>query len=177
MRHQGISRKCQHFIEDEECEHVGRKGNTHRRGDGDREADVEACLVRLIVSAHVADGVERGDDPETRCNDAKQHAERLNLKSKREAWQDVKPVGRRLRTVEHCLQQSQHDDEECTSGEKADGFPQVWALVQDCQQKRSSGGQQDCQGNCEFGAHWTAPSLGGSLGVSCIGGTARSVAE
>ena len=48
---------------DPEVEQVVRQGDAHGGGDGHREADVEPGLVLLLVAAHVADRVDRIDDP------------------------------------------------------------------------------------------------------------------
>ncbi len=60
---QRIGGKGQHFIEYEQREQVGRKGNPHGTEQGNGETGVEQGLALLAVAAHVADGIDGGDDP------------------------------------------------------------------------------------------------------------------
>ena len=54
----------QHFIEDEKRQQIVCVGDAHGRAKRDGETGIEACLVLLVVAAHVADGIERCDDPQ-----------------------------------------------------------------------------------------------------------------
>ena len=66
VRDEREGRQRQHFIEDEEREQVRRIGDADRRRDGDGEAHEEASLMLLVVPAHIADRIERINDPEPR---------------------------------------------------------------------------------------------------------------
>ena len=54
-----------------------------RGGDGHGEAGVEAGLVLLVVGAHVADRVARGDDPQARGDQREEQPQRLELEGQR----------------------------------------------------------------------------------------------
>ena len=71
---QRIGHQRQRLVEQEQGQQVGGEGDAHRRRQREREADVEAGLVRLVVGAHVADRIDRVDDPQPRGDQREQHA-------------------------------------------------------------------------------------------------------
>ncbi len=78
MRDQRKRRNRQHFVEHEQRQHVAGEGDAERARYGDGEAHVEPGLVLFMVSTHVADRIDRGDDPQKACDAGKQHAERFD---------------------------------------------------------------------------------------------------
>ena len=95
VRDQRIGDQREHFVEQEQREQVGGEGDADRRGERQREADVEARLVRLAVAAHVADRVQRVDDPQPGGDQREQHAQRLDLERERQARQQLERARRR----------------------------------------------------------------------------------
>jgi hypothetical protein len=113
MRDERIGRQSNCFVEDEEGEYVGCKGDTDRARNGQRKADVEAGLVLLVVAAHITDRVQRGDDPQTRRDQGEEHAQRLDLEREIEAGQHLDEVQTRTTARLHSWQ-----DDLCDHGEK-----------------------------------------------------------
>ena len=85
----------------------------------DGEADVERRLARLGVGPHVADRIERIDDPQARGHRGEQHAQRLDREGDRQAGQHVEQVDCRPRAAEHLRQQRQHRREQRRGAERA----------------------------------------------------------
>ena len=81
----GYVDKRQRLVKDEQGDEVVRERDAHGGGDGDREAGVEPGLVLLVVRAHVADGVDGGDEPEESGHHREQHAERLDHQLQRDS--------------------------------------------------------------------------------------------
>jgi hypothetical protein len=92
VRHQRIGRDRQHFIEDEQGQQVGRERHAHGRHQRNRETGIEPGLVLLVVAAHVADRIDRIDDPQSRGKCSKQHAQRLYLEGDGQPWKHLDEV-------------------------------------------------------------------------------------
>ena len=78
MGDQRIGREGEHLIKDEQGEKVASIGYAHHRRDGDGKTDIESGLIGLLVTPHVADGVQSGDQPQEAGNQREQHPQRLN---------------------------------------------------------------------------------------------------
>ena len=158
VRHQRIGRERQDFVEDEQREQVARHRDAHRAAEGDGEADVEARLVALAVPAHVADGVERVDDPQAAGDHGEQGAERLQLERKGEARNRFTDVQLRPRAGGDQQRQLDDDGEQRNRAGDRDAFAQVRKLAEG----RNTGGndqrQADGGGDQEFGRHLYASS-------------------
>ena len=89
MGHQRIGQDRQHFVENEQREEVGGEGNANRRPKGEGETDVETGLVRFPVAPHIADRVDRIDDPQKTRDRGEHHAERFDLEGDRDARNDL----------------------------------------------------------------------------------------
>ena len=63
VRDQRVRGKRQRLVKKKECEQVLGKGDAHGAAQGDSEADVECGLAGLVVSAHIANGVNGIEDP------------------------------------------------------------------------------------------------------------------
>ena len=92
MRDERVGDERQHFVEHEQREQVGGTSDAHRRRDREREADVEARLLRLAVGAHVADRVDRVDDPQPGCDEREQHARAARRETRSRARASRRPV-------------------------------------------------------------------------------------
>ena len=85
MCNKGKGRYRQNFIEDEQGHHVAGERDADGRCDGDREEGVESRLVDLAMTSHVADGVDRRDNPQAAGEKGEHQAERFGGKPDRKA--------------------------------------------------------------------------------------------
>jgi hypothetical protein len=75
----------QHLIADKQRQHITGEGDPHGAGQGNRETDIEARLVRFPVTTHIADGIDGIDNPQTRRNQSKYQPERFGGERQAEA--------------------------------------------------------------------------------------------
>ena len=90
-----------------EGDHVAAEGHGEGGGNGHGKADEEAGLVGLVMAAHVADGVQAGDDPEPRGDERKQHAQRFDSEGEGDAWEELDQFNGGLGTVQDLGEQAQ----------------------------------------------------------------------
>ena len=127
MADQGKGRQRQCLVEHEEGEEIAGKGDTDRRCDGDGKEGEEPGLVRLVVTAHVADRIDRRDDPQAARHEREGDAQRLDGELEREA-------GDRLRDDQFGNRAAvpgddgQNDEEDRAAG-KTQPFPDVGPAV------------------------------------------------
>ena len=129
MRNQREGRQGQHFIENKECEEVGRHGDAHRAKQGDGKAHIEARLVALLRTAHIADGIEAVDDPEPAGDECEHRAERLQLEGEIEAGHHGAEIRFRRRARCNSPRQQTGDDEEQRGAHKCHAFANVRHLT------------------------------------------------
>jgi hypothetical protein len=85
MHHQRKGRQRQQFVEDEKGEQVRRHGDAHRRRHTQAEEAEKTAAVRRAFE--VADGVERGEQPEDGGQGNEQHAQCVGLERQFQAGQ------------------------------------------------------------------------------------------
>ena len=125
MRDERVGDQRQQLVEDEQREQVAGERDAHRRRQREREADVKARLVHFAVAAHVADRVQRVDDPQARRDQREQHAQRLDLQGDGQARQHRGQGHARPRALHHRRQQRGHAQQQgCSCGQR-DAFAQV----------------------------------------------------
>src|SRR3989442_10350692 len=81
VTHQRIGDQGQGFIEQKQGEEIGGEGYPDGSGKGQSETGKVTGLRVLVERTHVADRVERGQDPEQRCPRRKEEAEGIHPKS------------------------------------------------------------------------------------------------
>ena len=81
MRDQGICRQGQNFITNEKREQVLCESQAHGRPDGNGETNIEPCLARFFVAAHVTDRENRVYHPQERGHSCENHAQWFDRES------------------------------------------------------------------------------------------------
>ena len=118
VRDERIGRQRQRLVEQEQREQVLGEGDGHGGAERHCKADVVRCLARLVVGAHVADRIDRGDDPEGRGYDSEQESERLDLEGQGEAGDDLEVQRLRLGAGKDRRQQAEHDEKQGQRGQQ-----------------------------------------------------------
>ena len=85
MGHQRIGRERQQLVEEEQREQVRCERHPHGPRERDGEEDVETRLVLLVVTSHVADRIDRRDDPKEAGQQTEEQAEGLHLEREEDA--------------------------------------------------------------------------------------------
>ena len=137
MRDQRVRDQRQHLVEQEQREHVAGHGDAHRGRQCQREADVEARLRVLVVGSHVADRIQRVDDPQSRRDQREQHAERFDLEGHRQPGQHLEQRDCRPRTGENVRQQREHAQQQQRSADQRDALAQVRRTAEERDQRRA----------------------------------------
>ena len=88
MTHQRVRDERQSFIEQKQREEIGGEGHANRGGKSQSETGEVTCLRVLIERTHVADRIERRQDPEDRSSGGKEKAERIYAKRQVDAWEN-----------------------------------------------------------------------------------------
>ena len=146
---QRIGRKRQDLVEDEEREQVLREGDAHRRPQRHRETDVEARLTRLVVAAHIADRIDRIDDPQRRGDEREQHPERLDLEREAQARHDGDVERLRPRAGQHMRQQAPGCQAESAGRHQRHRLADIRMTVEQRDHQRAE--QRDRQGGKDQG--------------------------
>ncbi len=164
---QRIGHQRQHFVEQKEREQVAGERDAHGGGDGEREADVEDGLARFPVRSHVADRIERIDDPQAGGDHREEHAERLDREGDRQAGQDVEQVKGRPLAGEHLGEQHHDEGEEDQRAEHRGAFARVRPTLeqrhQDGRRRRHGKGKGD-----EFGAAHPPPPISAAAALAAM---------
>jgi hypothetical protein len=84
---QRIGRQREHLVKQIEGQQVGRKGHADGRRNGDGKRGEIAGLRMLLERAHVADGIERGEEPEDRSDQGKEHPHGIDPQRQRHPGQ------------------------------------------------------------------------------------------
>ena len=157
--HQGVGGEGDRLIKDEESENICCKGDADGARDGQSEADVETSLVLFVVTPHVADRVQRGDDPQPRRHEGKQHPQRLDLECKLEARQDLDNVEARPAPRHHGWQDDFRDDREERAGsQEGRGLANIRPTPEEGDQPDACKRPQDRQANGGFDRHSSTPN-------------------
>ena len=125
MGDQRVGRQGQQLVEQEQRQHVGRQRDAHGRRDGDGEGDIETGLVVLVVGAHVADGIHRGDRPQEAGHQGEQHAQRLRRQRQGQSRQGLGQHQGRRRLRIHLPHQRHHQPEQQQAGQHGHGLAHV----------------------------------------------------
>jgi len=155
-------RERQDLVEDEQRKEVRGVGDAERRADGDGEAHVKARLPRLVVAAHVADRIDRIDEPEPRGDQAEHRAEGLDLEGERRAGDDLEKL--HARTIPR---PDRPEDEDGAQDEKAGRrqrhrLPQVGVRVEARDGERREKRQEESEEDRGFGGDHCAPRISAS---------------
>ena len=133
MGDERIGRKRQRLVEQEQREQVFRKSDTDRAAQRYGETDIVGGLPWLVVAPHIADGIDRGNDPEPRGNERKEHSQRLDLEGEREPRHHLDIQGLGAGAGKHGTEQAEHRQEERTGRRKGDGFAQIGSAMEDAE--------------------------------------------
>ena len=159
VRDERVGRERQDLVEEEQREQVARERHAHGGADGDREADVEPRLVRLPVSPHVADRVDRSDDPEPGSHQGEEHAEGLQPEHEGEAsGEEPHQQDAGGRVGEDVRQQRRHEPEERGAGRERHRFPHVGPPAEQGDEHRTGEGDDQRQVQRHESAHWSPRS-------------------
>ena len=137
VRDQRVGDERQQLVEHEQREQVAGKGDAHRGRKRQCKKDVKARLVRLVVAPHVADRVERIDDPQTRGDEREQHAQRLDPERDLQPRQHGEKLNRGPRATQHHRQQRQHARQQQRGRGECGGFAQVRQAPRQRDQRRA----------------------------------------
>ena len=138
VRDQRIGRNSQDLVEQEQREEVARERDPHGRRDGDGKADVERRLPWLVVPAHIADGIDRIDDPQRRGDAGEQHPQRLDRERNLDTAEDLAPTHGGAFAGQHHGQQVDDDHpEERGRGGKRHRLAQIAVKAGDGDAKRA----------------------------------------
>ncbi len=125
-----IGHEAQNLVEDHQREQIGREGTPDGGGETGGEAGEEAGLRVLVQVPHVADGIDRCDDPKERGNGGKHHAERIDTEGEGDARQDLEQAEIKSTTRKHRGCHRDDDREHDDRGKRRDGVPDFVVLVQ-----------------------------------------------
>ena len=123
--HERVGGQRQRLVEDEQGDEVVRERDPHGGPDGDREAGVEPRLVLLVMRPHVADGVDRGDEPQEPRHHREQHPERLDHQLERDPGHQRRENQARPPALSHLGVDPEHAREDQRRGHQGDSLPQI----------------------------------------------------
>ena len=141
------------FVEQEQGEEIGREGDPHRGGDGDREADIERGLPRRLFGAHIADRIDRVDDPQGRGDEGEEHPERLDREGDREPRDDVENGEGRTHAGQDVRKERGHGREQQQRAGKGDRLAKIRPCREQRDQQRRRCGDDKRRCDEEFGSH------------------------
>ncbi len=145
------------LVEQEEREQVAGECDPHGRSDGERKADIEQRLAWRLLGPHIADRVDRVDDPQPGGDRGEEHAERLDGEDNGKA-RDHGPYGeRRGGAAKHRREQPEHGDEEKHGAEDGDALAQVGTPGEERNEQRRRGRDEERERDQRRGAHWMPP--------------------
>ncbi len=151
------SRQRQHFIENEEREQVRRESDPHGGGNRHCEAHEKACLMRFAVPAHIADGIDRIDDPQPARNHREHGAERLCFKCERQAADHVEQFDRRARAAGHRRKDLDRKREQHAARDQRRRLAQIRLFIEKPDGDKADIRQAKRQKNRQFCRHHGAP--------------------
>ena len=159
MRDQREGRKRQHFIEDEEREKVRRISNADGRRDRHRERHEEPGLMVFIMSAHIADRIDRVDQPKPRRNDGEHRAQWFGPELDRQPINDLDKLIARAMACPHRQKDGDGHDKDEPCGDQRRGFTQVWLLIKKPDRDKQYERRAEREHNSETGRDHCAPPL------------------
>ena len=154
---EGVRGKRQELVENEQGEEVAREGDPHGAAESQREADIEAGLIRLPVPPHVPDRVERVDRPEEGRKPSENHSQRLELEAERETGHHLHQSYLWTATREHLGEQGSHHEEEESGRDHGDRVARVRPPPRQADEQRACGRDGRCEQEGSLGAHAAAP--------------------
>ena len=154
---QRIGADGEHLVEGEEGQHVARERDPHGAGQRHREEGVEAGLVVLVVAAHVADGVERGRDPQQAGGPGEGGAQRLGGERQAEAREHLHQRYLGALAGDHGRQHHQHQREERHRRDQGHALAQVRPRPGEPDEKRPHRGHDQRQNHRRLGPHGASP--------------------
>ncbi len=157
VRHERVRREREDLVEQEQRQQVARQSDAHRGGDGDRETDVEPRLRTLVAPAHVADRVERGDDPQERGDQREQQSQRLQRQRQRQAGEHVDQLDLD-RAAAEAPSEVRDVGEQQQARDQRGGLAKVGPAVQQGHDQRAAGGDGERQHQRGLRVHGTIPS-------------------
>ena len=154
---QRIGDQRQHLVEKEGGEQVAGERKAHGGGDREREADVEDRLPLFAVRPHVADRIQRIDDPQARRDGREERAQRLDVKGDRQAGQHVDEMQRRPLAGKHLGGERQDGGEQDHGAQHGGALAQVRPLVEQGDQNGRRRRHDQRQGDQLGAAHGVPP--------------------
>ncbi|MCY1301617.1 hypothetical protein D9M70_512400 [compost metagenome] len=125
-----IGHEAQHLVEDYQREQIGSKRTTDGGCETGGKAGEEAGLRVLVQVSHVADGIDRRDDPQKRGDGGKHHAERVDPESEVDPRQDLEQAQFDCAARQHDGRHRDYDREHGDRSQRRDGIPDFLVLVQ-----------------------------------------------
>ena len=89
---QRVGDQTQHLVKDHQGEQVGRERPAHGGGERGGETGEKPGLGVLVQVPHVANGIDRRDDPQERGGSREHHSQRVDPECKVDPWQDLEQL-------------------------------------------------------------------------------------
>ena len=161
------------LVEGEEGEQVAGEGHAHHGRDREGEEDVEAGLVLLVVSPHVADGVHGRDDPEEGRDQREEDAQRLGLQGDPDPGEGLGQYQLGARAAAYGAMNLQHDCEEGPGSDQARSLARVGVPSQ--QRDEPGAGDRHRHGKQQLRRHDPIPAI--SVSAACRATSAARAAS
>ena len=142
---QRVGDQAQRFIKDYQREQIGGKSPAHSGGERHCKSSEKPGLVLFLQTAHIADGIERREDPQQARNGGEHHAERIDPEGEINAGQDFKQGQFRGVSRQHRWGQRYHDEEFKQGRDQRYHVAGIRAAVQQQDQRGRSEGHCDRQ--------------------------------
>ena len=139
VHHQRVRRQRQHLVEHEERREVAGERDPDRGRQAHGEARKIACLVRIVPGAHVANRIDRCDDPESGRHQRKEQAERVDAQVQGQSRHEPERFGFDGAAVENDREHGRDQHELHGGGYKGAGFTCRWAIADEAD---DHGGEQ-----------------------------------
>ncbi len=157
VRHQRERAEREHLVEGEEREEVRRERHAHHRSYGHREEEVEPGLVLLVMAPHVADRIERRDDPQEGGDQREQQPERLDFERELDPRNHLEERDARHDAVADRSQHRIDHPEERPRRDERRGLPEVGSLPQRQHEEAAHQGQEEGSGRQSSQTHDPTP--------------------
>ncbi len=159
MRDQRVGDQRHRFVEQEQREHVAGQRNALGGKDGAGKAHEKAGLVLFVVAAHVTDGIQRTDDPQSGSDERKERAQRLDDELEGHARQHFGEHQLGSRAAHHVAHQRQHLSEQGHRNGECDAFTHIGRTATQGHQQHPEERRGENAGQLHGGAHCPAPSI------------------
>ncbi len=154
---QRIRGNAEDFVRKKKRQQVAGEGNEHRAEQGDGEEGVELRLIVLVMTAHVADRIDRGHDPQEAGDQGESHAQRLELERDRQSRQHFAEHHLRPAAGHDLRHQRGNQEEHYRRRHQGDRLAQVRTTAGQDDQRRAEEGRCKRQLHGHLRAHLPPP--------------------